>query len=138
MYIIHRRDELRAVKILQNRAFENKKIEFLWSSIIEKFIGQSMLEEIVIKNKKNDQKYNLKVDGVFEYVGIKPNSNLVKDLVKLDENNFIITNFGMGTSVEGIFAVGDVRNTPLRQVITAVADGAVAAMSVDKYLNNLL
>ena len=138
VYIIHRRDELRAVKILQNRAFENKKIEFLWSSIIEKFIGQDKLEEIVIKNKKNDQKYNLKVDGVFEYVGIKPNSDLVKDLVKLDENNFIITDFRMGTSAEGIFAVGDVRNTPLRQVITAVADGAIAAMSVDKYLNNLL
>ena len=138
VYIIHRRDELRAVKILQNRAFENKKIEFLWSSVIEEFIGQSKLEEIVIKNKKNNQKYNLKVDGVFEYVGLKPNSELVKDLVKLDENNFIITDSKMETSVEGIFAVGDVRNTSLRQVVTAVADGAIAAMSVDKYLNNLL
>jgi thioredoxin reductase (NADPH) len=138
VYIIHRRDELRAVKILQNRAFENKKIEFLWSSVIEEFIGQNKLEEIVIKNKKNNQKYNLKVDGVFEYVGLKPNSSLVKDLVRLDENDFIITDSKMETSVEGIFAVGDVRNTPLRQVVTAVADGAIAAMSVDKYLNNLL
>jgi len=138
VYIVHRRDELRAVKILQNRAFENERIEFLLSSVIEKFKGKDKLEEIIIKNKKNNQKHSMKIDGVFEYVGINPNSELVKNLVKLDENNFIITNFNMETSARGIFAVGDVRNTPLRQVVTAVADGAVAAISVNKYLNDLV
>lgn len=134
VYIIHRRDQLRAVKILQERAFKNKKIKILWDSIIEKFIGREKLEGVLIKNKKENKTYELAVEGVFEYVGWKPNSELVKDLVKIDDRGFIITNSKMETSLPGIFAVGDVRNTPLRQVITAVADGAVAAMYVDKFL----
>jgi thioredoxin reductase (NADPH) len=137
VYIIHRRDQLRAVKILQKRAFENKKIKILWDSIIEKFIGREKLEGALIKNKKENKTYELAVEGVFEYVGWKPNSELVKDLVKIDDKGFIITNSKMETSLPGIFAVGDVRNTPLRQVITAVADGAVAAMYVDKFLEGL-
>jgi len=138
VYVVHRRDELRAVKLLQNRAFEDKKIEFLYSSVIEKFSGKERLEEVLIKNLKNNKKYTKKIDGVFEYIGINPNSELVKDLVKLDEGRFIITNFNMETTYEGIFAAGDVRNTPLRQVITATSDGAVAASYADKYINNLL
>jgi len=137
VYVIHRRNELRAVEILKDRVLKNKKIEFLWDSVVEKFIGKNKLEEILIRNKKENKTYKLKVDGVFEYIGLKPNSELVKDLVELDEKNFIITNFKMETSLPGIFAVGDVRNTPLRQVITAVADGAIAAMYVDKFLYSL-
>jgi thioredoxin reductase (NADPH) len=137
VYIIHRRNELRAVEILKDRVLKNKKIEFLWDSVVEKFIGKNKLEEILIRNKKENKTYKLKVDGVFEYIGWKPNSELVKDLVELDEKNFIITNFKMETSLPGIFAVGDVRNTPLRQAITAVADGAIAAMYVDKFLYSL-
>ncbi|MBU4313275.1 MAG: thioredoxin-disulfide reductase [Actinobacteria bacterium] len=135
VYIIHRRNELRAVEILKDRVLKNKKIEFLWNSVVEKFIGKNKLEEILIRNKKENKTYKLKVDGVFEYIGWKPNSELVKDLVQLDEKNFIITNFKMETSLPGIFAVGDVRNTPLRQVITAVADGAIAAIYVDRFLS---
>jgi len=135
VYIIHRRNELRAVEILKDRVLKNKKIEFLWDSVVEKFIGKNKLEEILIRNKKENKTYKLKVDGVFEYIGWKPNSELVKDLVELDEKNFIITNFKMETSLPGIFAVGDVRNTPLRQVITAVADGAIAAIYVDRFLS---
>jgi len=135
VYIIHRRNELRAVEILKDRVFKNKKIEFLWDSVVEKFIGKNKLEGILIRNKKENKTYKLKVDGVFEYIGWKPNSKLVKDLVKLDKKGFIITNSQMETSLPGIFAVGDVRNTPLRQVITAVADGAVAAMYVDRFLS---
>ncbi|MBU4483237.1 MAG: thioredoxin-disulfide reductase [Actinobacteria bacterium] len=135
VYIIHRRNELRAVEILKDRVLKNKKIEFLWNSVVEKFIGKNKLEEILIRNKKENKTYKLKVDGVFEYIGWKPNSELVKDLVELDEKNFIITNFKMETSLPGIFAVGDVRNTPLRQVITAVADGAIAAIYVDRFLS---
>lgn len=137
VYVIHRRDELRAVKILQKKAFRNEKINFILSSVIEKFVGTDKLEEIIIRDKKNNQIYNKKVDGVFEYVGITPNSDLVKDLVELDKDGFIITNFNMETSIPGVFAAGDVRNTSLRQVVTAVADGAVAATSVDRYLSNL-
>lgn len=137
VYIIHRRNELRAVEILKDRVLKNKKIEFLWNSVVEKFIGKNKLEEILIRNKKENKTYKIKVDGVFEYIGWKPNSELVKDLVELDEKNFIITNFKMETSLPGIFAVGDVRNTPLRQAITAVADGAIAAMYVDKFLYSL-
>lgn len=137
VYIIHRRNELRAVEILKDRVLKNKKIEFLWNSVVEKFIGKNKLEEILIRNKKENKTYKLKVDGVFEYIGWKPNSELVKDLVELDGKNFIITNFKMETSLPGIFAVGDVRNTPLRQAITAVADGAIAAMYVDKFLYSL-
>lgn len=137
VYIIHRRNELRAVEILKDRVLKNKKIEFLWDSVVEKFIGKNKLEEILIRNKKENKTYKLKVDGVFEYIGWKPNSELVKDLVELDEKNFIITNFKMETSLPGIFAVGDVRNTPLRQVITAVADGAIATIYVDRFLYSL-
>lgn len=138
VYIIHRRDELRAIKILQNRAFENNKIEFLLSSVIEKFTGKGHLEEIVIHDLKNNKEYKKKMDGVFEYIGINPNNELIKEIVNMDKNGFIITNQNMETSLPGIFAAGDVRNTSLRQVITAVADGTVAATYADKYLNNLL
>jgi thioredoxin reductase (NADPH) len=137
VYIIHRRDQLRAVKILQERAFKNKKIKILWDSVIEKFIGKEKLEKVLIRNKKENKTYELAVEGVFEYVGWKPNSGLVKNLVKIDDKGFIVTNSKMETTLPGIFAVGDVRNTPLRQVITAVADGAVAAIYVDKYLEAL-
>jgi len=138
VYIIHRRDELRAVKILQDRVFKNKRIEILWDSVIEKFSGKERLEEITIKNKKRNQSYSKKIDGVFEFVGIKPNSDFVKSMVKTDNRGFIITDYNMETSTCGLFAVGDIRSKPLRQVVTAVADGATAAMSANKYLNNLL
>jgi len=138
VYIVHRRDELRAVKLLQKRAFENSKIEFIWDSTIEKFTGKEKIDGAVIRNVKTGKKYNKKIDGVFEYIGIKPNNEPVKDFVELDTNGFIITDFRMQTSLPGLFAAGDVRNTALRQVITAVADGAVAATYADKFLNNLI
>lgn len=137
VYLIHRRDELRAAEILKDRAFKNKKIEFLWCCVIEKFLGKDKLEGALIRNKKEGKTYELRIDGVFEYVGWKPNSEIVKGLVNLDERNFIITNSRMETSLPGIFAVGDVRNTPLRQVVTAVADGAIAAIYTDRFLYSL-
>lgn len=136
--IVHRRSELRAVKILQDRAFDNKKIEFIWDSVIEKFSGSERLEEVTIKNVKSGKKAARKIDGVFEYVGIKPNSAIASGLVDLDINKFIITDSKMQTSQPGLFAAGDVRNTPLRQVITAVADGAVAATYADKYISDMI
>lgn len=138
VYIVHRRDALRAVQLLQNRAFEDKKIEFLFSSVIEKFTGKERLEEVLIKNLKDNTKYAKKIDGVFEYIGINSNNDLVKDLVKLDKEGFVVTNCSMETTCEGIFAAGDVRDTPLRQVITAASDGAIAASYADKYVNSLV
>ncbi len=138
VYIIHRRDELRAVEILQNRAFNNDKIEILWDSVIKEFIGDEKLEKISIKNLKDGKKYTKNIDGVFEYVGYKPNSDIVKDWINIDDNGFVITDEYMRTSLEGIYAVGDVRATPLRQVITAVSDGAIAATALDKHLRGLL
>jgi len=133
VYIIHRRDELRAYDRLQRQAKENKKIEILWSSVVEEFVGGEKLEGAIIKNVNDGTVKQLDIAAVFEYVGLQPNSEIVKHLVDTDEKGFIITDMIMKTSREGIFAIGDVRTTPLRQVITAVADGAVAAMYVDKY-----
>jgi thioredoxin reductase (NADPH) len=138
VYVVHRRSELRAVKILQDRAFDNEKIEFIWDSVIEKFSGSERLEEVTIKNVKSGKNSARKIAGVFEYVGIKPNSAIAAGLVDLDTNKFIITDSKMRTSQPGLFAAGDVRNTPLRQVITAVADGAVAATYADKYINDMI
>ncbi|HEX7561090.1 MAG TPA: FAD-dependent oxidoreductase [Candidatus Humimicrobiaceae bacterium] len=138
VYVAHRRSELRAVKILQDRAFDNKKIEFIWDSIVEKFSGSERLEEVTVKNVKSGKKALRKIDGVFEYVGIKPNSAIASGLVDLDINKFIITDSKMQTRQPGLFAAGDVRNTPLRQVITAVADGAVAATYADKYISDMI
>jgi thioredoxin reductase (NADPH) len=138
VYVVHRRNELRAVKTLQNRAFENGKIEFIWDSVIEKFSGAERLEEVLIKNVKNGRRTKKKIDGVFEYIGIKANSQLVEGIAELDENGFIITDSSMSTAQKGLFAAGDVRNTRLRQVITAVADGAIAATFADKHLDGLL
>ncbi len=138
VYITHRRDELRAVKLLQKRAFENKKIELIWDSIVVGFEGSDRLEQLQVKNVKTNSIKKIKIDGVFEYIGIKPNSEIVKDLVEFDDDGFIVTGQKMETSTAGIFAAGDVRNTPLRQVITAVSDGAVAATYADMYLDDLL
>jgi thioredoxin reductase (NADPH) len=133
VYLIHRRDELRACDMLQCRANENKKIEFIWSSVVEEFIGDEKLEAIIIKNKNDKSTRKLEVSAAFEYVGWQPNSDIIKDLIDTDKKGFIITDTTMKTSHEAIYAIGDVRVTPLKQVITAVADGAVASMYVDKY-----
>jgi len=133
VYIIHRRDELRAYDRLQRQAKENKKIEILWSSVVEEFVGSEKLEGVIVKNVNDSTVKQLDIAAVFEYVGLQPNSEIVKHLVDTDEKGFIITDMVMKTSRAGIFAIGDVRTTPLRQVVTAVADGAVAAMYVDKY-----
>lgn len=138
VYMIHRRDQLRAVKILQERAFENQKIDLVWNSVVEKFLGKEKLEQMVVKNVNSNCTKTMDVSGVFEYVGFAANSGPVKDLVKLDDGGFIATDGHMRTSCPGIYAAGDVRSKALRQVVTAVADGAVAATSIDKHLRGLL
>jgi thioredoxin reductase (NADPH) len=136
IFIIHRRGELRATKVIQQRAFENKKIEFVWHSVVEEIIGKDFVETLVLKDVRTQKKTNLKVGGIFIYVGLMPQSGLVKDIVKLDETGYIVTDENMQTTVRGIFAAGDVRQKLLRQIVTAAADGAIAAVAAEKHLEN--
>lgn len=137
VYIIHRRDNLRATKILQERALQNKKITILWDTVATKILGQERVEGLELKNVKTQERRLLPVKGVFFYVGLRPMTNFLKDLIKLDERGYIITDENMATSVPGIFAAGDVRQKLLRQVATAVGDGATAAFAVERYLERL-
>ncbi|WP_068749362.1 thioredoxin-disulfide reductase [Thermovenabulum gondwanense] len=132
--VVHRRNELRATKILQERAFSNEKIKFLWDSVVEEVKGQEAVEEIVVKNIKTGEIISYPTDGVFVAIGWEPNSGIVKGLVNLNERGYIITDENMATNVPGIFAAGDIREKSLRQVITAAADGAIAAVSAEKYI----
>ncbi|MDL1955458.1 MAG: thioredoxin-disulfide reductase [Candidatus Desulfofervidus auxilii] len=135
VFIIHRRDELRAAKALQEEAFKNEKIEFIWNTIVKEIKGENKVEGLVLENVKTGEKEELKVNGCFIFIGFQPNSELVKDLVSLDENGYIITDNFCQTSIPGIFAAGDVRNGPLKQIATAVGDGAIAAVGAEKYLS---
>lgn len=126
--VIHRRDKLRAVKILQDKAFARPNIRFLFDTVVDRFVGDKKLEKIVVRNVKTGELGELKIDGAFVAIGSVPNSDLVKGLVELDENGYVITNEWMETSVPRIYAIGDVRRKNVRQIITAVADGAIAAV----------
>lgn len=134
VYVIHRRDELRADKIVQERAFKNEKIEFIWNSIVKEIKGDDLVSTVVLENVKTKALSNLSINGVFPYIGMTPNVELFSGQLQQDARGFIITDNTMKTSLDGVFAVGDVRTTPLRQVITAAADGAVGAVYAVKYL----
>lgn len=137
VYVIHRRNELRADKIIQERAFANSKIEFIWDSIVKEIIGEKTVNSLTLENIKTNTKMALPIDGIFPYIGIVPNVEYFNGQLKQDSKGFIITDTTMATSVDGVFAVGDVRNTPLRQVITASADGAIGAVYAVKYLETI-
>ncbi|MBI3991599.1 MAG: thioredoxin-disulfide reductase [Candidatus Omnitrophica bacterium] len=132
--IIHRRDQLRASPILQEKLKENKKISFVLSSVITEITGSSRAESIKVKDLTNSQDKVIPCDGIFIYIGYIPDTDFAKGKLKLDETGFIITGEDMSTSEEGIFACGDCRSKTLYQVITACGDGAVAADSAYKYL----
>ena len=134
VYIIHRRGELRATRIVQQRAFLNPKIEFVWHSVVDEISGTDTVNTALIRDVRNNSRTPLEAEGVFIYVGNRPNSSLVKDIVNLDGKGYIITDDNMLTSQPGIYAAGDVRHKLLRQVVTAVADGAIAAVAAEKYL----
>lgn len=137
VYLIHRRDALRADKIVQERAFNNEKIEFVWDSVVKEIKGDDLVHTAVLENVKTKALSNLAVNGVFPYIGMVPNVENISGQIEQDARGFIITDETMKTSVDGVYAVGDVRNTPLRQVITAAADGAVGAVYAVKYLETL-
>jgi thioredoxin reductase (NADPH) len=134
VYILHRRDQLRATKAMQEKAFSQPKIELVWNTVVQEIVGDKMLSSLHLQNVKTGQSSNLEVDGIFVAVGLKPNSQVFSQLVTLDEAGFIVTDELMRTSAPGIFAAGDVRHNSFRQVITAAGDGAAAAMSAFKYV----
>lgn len=138
--IVHRRDELRAAKSIQEKAFKNPKIEVMWNSVITEIKGDGMVESAVFKNTVTGETKEYFADeedgtfGVFVFVGYLPINDLVKGKVKMNEAGYIITNDCMETDVQGVFAAGDIREKPLRQVVTAAADGAIAAVQCEKYI----
>jgi thioredoxin reductase (NADPH) len=136
VYIIHRRDQLRAEKILQERALSNPKIQLVWDSVVEKISGDNGVNALHVKNLKTENSSVLDVQGVFIYIGYNPNTEFLAGLVNLDENSFIVTDEHMSTSVPGIYAAGDVRAKSLKQITTAVGDGATAAVEADKYIED--
>ena len=137
--VIHRRDELRAQKILQERAFADDKIEFVWDSVVESFEeANGKLGAVKVKNVKTDEVSDIEADGAFIYIGLDPITDMIKELEVTDEAGYITVDHAMMTPVPGVFAAGDVISKELRQVVTAVNDGAIAAQSAFKYIETNL
>ena len=132
--IIHRRDALRGTKIYQERVFTHPKIKLLWNSVIQEIKGDSIVKSIVVKNVKTGEVTEHPIDGVFLFVGLSPRTQFLRGLVDMDEEGYILTDGNGQTSVKGIFAAGDCRKKLVRQIATAVGDGATAACSTEKYL----
>ena len=135
--VIHRRDQLRATKILQDRAFANPRIEFLWDTVVESIIGDKLVREIRLRNVKTGKGSILEVSGVFAAVGLRPNTGYLKGLLTLDEGGFIPVNNQMETEVPGVFAAGDIRAGSIRQVVSAAGDGAIAAIAAERFLSSV-
>lgn len=134
VYLIHRRDELRGAKILQEQVKQTENIQIIWNSVVKEIQGEGKVEKIVVHNNIEETDVQLEVQGIFIAVGIQPNSEVVKDIVELDEQGYVKALEDTETSQPGIFAAGDIRTKQLRQVITAAADGANAVTSVERYL----
>jgi thioredoxin reductase (NADPH) len=137
VYLIHRRDQLRAAAILQEQALANDKIEFIWDSILTGISGLTHVEKISVQNIKTGDTRELPVDGCFIWVGILPNTAFLPELIEQDEYGFIVVDLNMQTSVPGVYAAGDVRSTPLRQIAIAVGDAALATYSAEHYLQKI-
>ena len=135
--VIHRRDQLRATRILQDRAFANPRIKFLWDTVVESIIGDKLVREIRLRNVKTGNSSSLEVSGVFAAVGLRPNTGYLKGLLKLDEGGFIPVNNQMETEVQGMFAAGDIRVGSIRQVVSAAGDGATAAIAAERFLSSV-
>ncbi|MFP4482409.1 MAG: thioredoxin-disulfide reductase [Thermovirgaceae bacterium] len=138
VYIIHRRDTFRADRVATERALTHEKTEVIWNSVVEEIAGDEMVEKVVLQNVKTGERSELPVAGVFVFVGMEPNAGFMKDLVETARGGWLKTNEKMETSVEGIFAAGDVRDKFLRQVVTAAGDGATAAMAAYAYISEQL
>ena len=132
--IIHRRDALRGTKIYQERAFANPKIKFLWNSVVQEIKGDQVVRSVMIKNVKTGEVKEFETEGIFLFVGLIPRTQLFKGLIEMDEEGYILTDEKCETSIKGIFAAGDCRKKLLRQIATAVGEGATAAFAAEKYL----
>lgn len=132
--VVHRRNEFRAAKSIVEKAMANEKITVIWDTVVEEIYGDGIVEGVRLKNVKTGETSDFRTDGVFVFVGTKPISDLFKGIVNMDEKGYIIADEEMRTSVDGVFAAGDVRVKSLRQVITAAADGAIAAVNAEKYI----
>lgn len=135
--VIHRRDSLRAQPILQERAFANPKMKFIWDSVVEKIEGEQKVEGVLIRNVNDDSTQVVPGSGVFIYIGFYPNTEYLKDSPILNEEGYVVAKANMSTAIPGVFAAGDVRTTPLRQIVSAASDGAMAAMEAYHYLESL-
>lgn len=137
VYLVHRRDRLRATKILQERIIKNTKIEILWNSVLDEINGSFNVESVTVRNVKTSRVRTIQTDGCFIWIGILPNSGFLNGGVQLDQNGFVVTDANLETTMPGVYAAGDVRTTPLRQVATAVGDAAIAAVGAEQYIENL-
>lgn len=137
VFLIHRRDQFRGTRILQEKVLAEENIHLLWNTVVEKIEGDRSVDSLLLKNTLTNEKLDLPVNGVFIFVGIHPNSELVAGMVEMDKLGCIITDENMETSEPGVFAAGDVRAKLLRQVTTAVGDGANAAFAAQRYLEHL-
>ncbi len=135
--VIHRRDQLRATKVLQERAMKEDKIEFVWDSVVEEIKGDGLVNGVVVKNVKTGEQTEIPVSGVFVYVGQVPNTECFVGSLEKDARDYLIADEKMHTNIPGVFAAGDVRRKSLRQVITAAADGAIAAVEAIHYIEAL-
>ena len=136
VHLVHRRDQLRATKLIQERAMAHEKIAFVWDTVPVKVFGEKEVEGIELRNVKTGAVARKDVKGVFVFIGTIPNTGLVKGQLKLDENGFIVTDGNMQTSIPGVFAAGDIRSKLFRQISTAVGEGAAASYSAEKYIES--
>jgi thioredoxin reductase (NADPH) len=133
--VVHRRDELRASKIMQERAFKNEKIQFIWNSVVENILGDAKVTGVRLRNVKTDAVTDMPCDGFFLAIGHVPNTTLLQGQLDLDAQGYIITqNKSTATSVSGVFAAGDVQDSKYRQAITAAGSGCMAALEVERFL----
>jgi thioredoxin reductase (NADPH) len=138
VYMVHRRDELRATKVLQDRIFANEKIEPVWNSVVEDVVGDnSGVTSINLRNRQDKTQKALEVVGMFVAIGVTPKAHFLADILELDSEGYILTDSDCRTSITGVFAAGDVRKKILKQIATAVGDGAIAAIVAEKYLDDL-
>jgi thioredoxin reductase (NADPH) len=134
--VIHRRDELRASKALQQRIFKDPSIGFIWKSVVREITGKDRVEGVVLRRVDTDEKSTVACDAVFVAIGHKPNTEIFKNQLKLDDQGYIITRTGTKTDVQGVFVAGDVTDKHYRQAITAAGAGCKAALDVERYLNS--
>lgn len=137
VFVVHRRDKLRASKIMQDRAFKHDKITFTWNTVVEEIVGQDVVTGVRLRNVVTGQLSEQKCAGVFVAIGHSPNTRLFEGQVDMDGRGYILTNNGMATNVPGVYAAGDVQDTRYRQAITAAGSGCMAAMDAEKYLESL-